>query len=158
MKKNLLLSAAVIALVVSSCAKKDDDDSSATNPCNFTTNVIEVEGSNKAIVKSDCKIFGTSYYSEHLTDSSATPEGAVMVFMGGAPPAAGDYAVINDITQLAATNVYVEYYKIADSFQPTAGSVKVTDSGGSKIYTFCNLSCSQGGLNAKKVSLRAMCN
>ena len=159
MKKNIFLLAAASLILVFSCKKKDDDNNSNSNPCNFATNVLVVEGTSGNIVKSDCKVFGTNYYSEHLIDTGSTsPEGAVMVFSGAAAPAAGEYTAVNDINLVAAGTVYVEYYKIADSWQPSSGKVTVTDSGGSKIYTFCDFNCTQGGLNPRKVSIRATCN
>lgn len=160
MKKPLFLFTLSIAVLmtISSCKKKSDDETPTTNPCNFTTNVIVVDGTTKNIIATDCKDNGSNYLSEQKTDTSSTPEAIVMAFNGTASPAPGTYTAVNDIALVTANTVYVEYYTATDAFQPSTGTVTVTASGSAKNFTFCDLSFTQSGSNLKKISIRATCN
>lgn len=157
----LLLSLIIVSVVA--CKKDNDEETNPQTPtaeeCNLTTNAIVLDGTQFGIVKSNCfSPFAGSYYSEHMSDtSSAAPKGIVMVFNGTAAPVAGDYTITPNAGSIAAGQVFVEYYNTASSWHGSSGTVKVTDSGSSKVYSFCKISCTDGTAT-KILSVRATCN
>ncbi|HNR18741.1 MAG TPA: hypothetical protein PKN75_07050 [Bacteroidia bacterium] len=161
-KKILATILPVILLSFTSCKKDNEEETAtpqtpATDECSFSANAIVLDGTQAAIIKSNCfSPFAGTYYSEHMSDTSSTsPKGVVMVF-NGAAPAVGDYTVTPNASSIAAGQVFVEYYNTATSWHGTAGTIKVTDSGSSKVYTFCKISCTDGS-TTKVVSVRATC-
>lgn len=153
----------VLLLSIVSCKKDNEEETAtpqtpATDECTLSGNVIVLDGVQATIIKSNCSSpFVGSYYSEHMSDTSSTsPKGIVMVFSGAAP-AAGDYTVTPNASSVGAGQVFVEYYNTATSWHAVTGTVKVTDSGSSKVYTFCKISCTDGS-TTKVVSVRATCN
>lgn len=158
MKAKITILAAVFFIqFMSSCKKKDDStDNTNPNPCNFITNVLVIDGTTKGIVSDSCRVFGNNYYTEHWVDAGKT-EGIAIIFDGTALPAAGTYTAVNSFPAVSAGKAYVEYYNLTSAYQPASGTITVTDNGSSKIYTFCNFSCTDG-TTSKTISVRATCN
>jgi len=161
-KTTSLLVLAFSLAVFSSC-KKDDAAPANNNPpssnstaCNFTTDVLRIDATTKNILSDSCRVFGSNYFIEHWVDSART-EGIVIIFNGTALPAAGNYTAVSTFAAVDATHAYVEYYTSTTAYQPASGTITVTDSGISKIYTFCNFACTDG-TTTKTVSVRATCN
>jgi hypothetical protein len=161
--KTLSIFAAAILICIYPSCKKDSTAPTTTNTpnnnnttCNYTTNVLVINSIVNNIVSDSCRVFGSNYYTEHWVDAGKT-EGIAIIFNGTSLPAAGTYTAVNTFAAVDATHVYVEYYTAADAYQPASGTVTVTDNGSSKIYTFCNFSCTNGSAT-KTVSLRATCN
>jgi hypothetical protein len=140
--------------------KKDNNpaqtNNTNTNTCNFTTDVIAVDGTTRAIIRPVCHVLGTAYFAEFHTDTSAAPTGVAMIFSGTTRPAPGTYTPVNDVNLVAAGKVYVEYYDPANAWQATTGTVTVAASGSQVVITFCNLTLS--GAGTKVVSVRATTN
>ena len=162
-KTTPILAFAFCLAVLSSCKK--DDTAPATNsptnntnptPCNFTTDVLRIDATTKNILSDSCRTFGSNYFSEHWVDAAKT-EGIVLIFNGTTPPAAGNYTAVNTFPAVDATHAYVEYYTSSTAYQPASGTITVTDNGSSKIYTFCNFSCTDGSAT-KTISVRTTCN
>ncbi len=151
-------------LFSTSCKKDDAETTPAPTPtpapanttCNYTTNVLVIDGTVKTILSDSCRVFGTNYYTEHFADAAKT-EGIAIIFDGTALPAAGTYSAVNTFAAVAPGKAYVEYYNISNAYQPASGTVTVTDNGSSKIYTFCTFSCTDG-TTTKVISLRSKCN
>jgi hypothetical protein len=149
-------------LLVQSC-KKEEDASSVTPPpaannnstCNYTTNILVVDGASKNITGSSCHSNASDYTSEHYTDTVQS-EGLTMIFNGTSAPAAGTYTAIGTVP-VSAGQVFIEYFASIIAFQTTGGTVTVSDNGSSKVYSFCNLSFSDGA-STKVISARATCN
>jgi hypothetical protein len=160
----LTLSISSFILIFSACKKDDNtpannsstNNNNNNNPCNFTTNVLVINATTKNILSDSCRVFGNNYFSEHWVDAAKT-EGIVLIFNGTTPPAAGTYTAVSTFPAIDATHTYVEYYTSANAYQPASGTITVTDNGSSKVYTFCNFTCSSGSAN-KTVSVRATCN
>jgi hypothetical protein len=161
-KATSLLVLAFCLAVLSSCKKDNPAPAPApttpnnTTTCSYTTNVLVIDATVKNILSDSCRVFGTNYYTEHWVDAGKT-EGIAIIFNGTTPPAAGNYTAVNTFTSVDATHVYVEYYTSTTAYQPAGGTITVTDSGTSKIYTFCNFACTDGSIS-KTVSVRATCN
>jgi hypothetical protein len=155
----VLLSATLLAASIVSC-KKDAQPTNATNNtgqnCNFTTDVVVVDGATNAIVQPMCHVLGSSYFAEFLTNTSAAPTGIAMIFSGSTRPSAGSYSIITDVNQLAAGKVFVEYYDPANSWIGTTGTITVAASGSQAVITFCSLTLT--GVGNKVVSVRATTN
>jgi hypothetical protein len=163
-QRSLISLISILVLFSSSC-KKDDAEptpsattipSNNTTTCNFTTNVLVIDGTVKTILSDSCRVFGSNYYAEHFADAGKT-EGIAIIFNGTSVPAAGTYTAVNTFAAIAPGKAYVEYYNTSNAYQPASGTVTVTDNGSSKIYTFCNFSCTDG-TTTKSVSLRSNCN
>ncbi len=162
--KNLSVSALVFILLCHiSCKKNNAEPETTTNnnnnptpTCNFSTNVLVIDGIQKNVLSDSCRVFGSNYYTEHFVDAAKT-EAITIIFDGTSIPAAGTYTAVNTFPAINATHVYVEYYTAASAYQPASGTVTVTDSGSAKIYTFCNLPCTDG-TTTKTISVRATCN
>ncbi|HCV44207.1 MAG TPA: hypothetical protein DGH68_12035 [Bacteroidetes bacterium] len=151
---------AVIALAAVGGCKKDESPATTNNPnntgnCNFTTDVIAVDGVTKNIIRPLCHVLGSAYYAEFLVDTSAAPTGVAMVFFGGARPSPGTYTIVPAFPTAAGT-VYVEYYDPTNAWIGTTGTVTVTAAGSQVVITFCSLALI--GVNAKVVSVRATTN
>ena len=157
-----LLGVVFFILILSACKKDDNapvnnnNTNNNTNPCNFTTSVLVIDATTKNILSDSCRVFGSNYFSEHWVDAAKT-EGIVLIFDGAAAPATGTYTAVNTFAAIASGKVYVEYYDVTNAYQPASGTVTVSDNGSSKIYTFCNFSCTNGS-TAKTISVRAECN
>ena len=154
-----LLTLALSMMIYASCKKDDPEPEPVNNnsdACNYTTNVLVIDGTTKNIVSDSCRVFGSNYYTEHFVDAGKT-EGIAIIFNGTSLPAAGTYTAVNTFGAIAAGKAYVEYYSATSAYQPAAGTITVTNSGNSKIYTFCNFSCTDG-TTTKVVSVRATCN
>lgn len=153
-----ILTIALSIVLFTSC-KKDNHEpeppDNNTNPCNYTSNVLVIGGTSKNITNSSCNGNASDYTSEHYTDGAHT-EGLTMMFNGAVAPSAGTYTAVNAVP-VAAGKVYVEYFETTNAYQPTSGTVTVSDNGSSKIYTFCNLSFTNGSAT-KTISVRATCN
>ncbi|MFN8155021.1 MAG: hypothetical protein U0Y08_12080 [Bacteroidia bacterium] len=160
MKKQLpfsLLAVISMMLLSISCKKEEADPAPANNSsCNYTTDVVAVDGTIKNVVSDSCRVFGTNYYTEHFADAGKT-EAVTIIFDGTSLPAAGDYTAVNTFPAVGPGKVYVEYYTNTSAYQPASGTVSVAVSGTTRIYTFCNLSCTDG-TTTKSVSLRSTCN
>lgn len=149
-----------LVLIVPSC-KKDESPTSSNNPsqtCNYTTDVVAVNGVTANIIRPYCHVLGGSYFAEFHTDTSAAPTGIAMLFSGTSAPAAGDYTIVTDVGQVASGKVFVEYYDPTTAWDGTAGTVKVTVSGSQTVITFCSLTLTANPGNNKTVSVRATCN
>ena len=164
--KNILrtftIPVAIFLLLCNASCKKDNPETTSSttntnnnNPCNYTTNVIVVGGTVKNINSSSCSGNASNYTSEHYADA-AHAEGITMIFDGALAPNAGSYTAINTVP-VPAGKVYVEYFETTNAYQPSAGTVTVADSGSSKIFSFCNLSLTNGS-STKTISVRATCN
>ncbi|HKR05477.1 MAG TPA: hypothetical protein VJY62_12655 [Bacteroidia bacterium] len=156
-----LLTLVLSIMLFTSCKKDDPEPSPAANnnnndPCNYTTNVLVVDGNTKNIVSDSCRVFGSNYYTEYFVDAGKT-EGIAIIFNGTSMPAAGTYTAVNTFTAIASGKAYVEYYSATSAYQPASGTITITNSGNSKIYTFCNFSCTDG-TTTKTISVRATCN
>jgi hypothetical protein len=154
-RNSYLLFFVISILIYSSCKKSDSDPEISNAPCNFTTNLIEIDGTLKNITAGNCYNAGLTFTSEQYVDSGHT-EGLTMIFDGSTTPLAGSYDAVNTLPVLPG-KVYLEYFETVNAYQPTSGKVTVTDNGSSKVFTFCNLSFA-GGVNTKLVSSRATCN
>ncbi len=160
MKPFLILTFA--ALLCVGC-KKDDEptqpppSNTGTGSCNFTTELVVVDGTNKPIQKPNCHTTGT-YYAEFLVDTSAAPTGVALAFSTTSSPDTGTYTVVPDVPSVTTGKVYVEYYDPSTAWHGTSGSVHVASQSGMKVYTFCSLTLNAGGTNNKTVSLRGTCN
>ena len=161
--KAILILAFTHCLFIFPSCKKDETApaSSSTNntnpvPCNFTTDVLRIDATTNNILSDSCRVFGSNYFSEHWVNSGKT-EGIVLIFNGTTPPAAGDYSAVNTLTAVDATHAYVEYYEGTSAYQPASGTITVADNGSSKVYTFCNFTCTAGSAT-KTVSVRTTCN
>lgn len=156
----LVLATAMLALSIQSCKKDNEETTTPVTPdeCSFTVNQIIIDGVAAPFIKDICQDPGVgSYYSEHQTDTTGTNvKGLVMAFNGNIAPSAGDYTINNNILTLASGQVYIEYYA-TNAWIGQSGTVKVVDSGSSKVYTFCKVSCSDGS-TSKVISSRATCN
>ena len=152
----------VIVLSLAGCKKDDNPTQQSTNPsvtgCNFTTDVVAVDGVTKSIIRPVCHVLGSSYFAEFLIDTSAAPTGIAMIFLGTAAPVAGDYAIVTQVNQVAAGKVFVEFYDPTNAWDGTTGTVKVTVSGSQTIVSFCTLDLFNTPTNRKTVSVRATCN
>ena len=149
-----------VALSYVGC-KKDEAPTTPNNPqpsCNYTTDVIAVNGTASPIIRPYCHVLGSSYYAEFHTDTSAAPTGVAMIFSGSSTPAAGDYTIVTDVSQVAPGKVFVEYYDPSTAWDGTTGTVKVTLSGSQTVITFCSLTLTANPGNNKTVSVRATCN
>jgi hypothetical protein len=154
---------AVLILCIGGCKKDDNPTQSnttttTTGSCNFTTDVIAVEGATKNIIKPFCHVLGSTYFAEFLVDTSAAPTGVAILFDGAATPAVGDYSIVTQVSQVAAGKVYVEYYDPANAWDGTTGTVKVTKSGTQTVVSFCSLDLYNTPSSKKTVSVRATCN
>lgn len=162
-RKNILPLTAICLVLLFTACKKDETEPASNNtnnnnptPCNFSTNVLVIDATTKNILSDSCRVFGSNYYTEHWADAART-EGIAIIFNGTTPPAAGTYTAVSTFTAITSSTAYVEYYTSTTAYQPAGGTITVTDSGSSKIYTFCNFSCTDGSAT-KTVSLRATCN
>jgi hypothetical protein len=162
---NKLIPLALITLTLScasGCKKEEASPAApntpATTNCNFTTDVVAVDGTSFPVKKYNCGAPAGSYLAEYLTDSSAVPTGLVFMFSGSGSPAAGDYAIHADAATVAAGQVYVEYYDPSTAWHGTAGTVHVEANGAARVFTFCSLTLNAGGSNNKTVSARGTCN
>jgi hypothetical protein len=156
-----LMLAATLILFVAGC-KKDESPTQTNTPsptttCNYTTDVVAVDGTSHAVVKTNCQTVG-SFLAEFLTDSSAVPTGLVFSFSTTTAPAAGSYTIQPDAASVTAGQVYVEYYDPSTAWRGMTGTVKVTANGSQHIFEFCNLTLNAGGSNNKTVSARGTCN
>jgi hypothetical protein len=162
MKVSSSVFVAVFCLLSVAGCKKDDNPAASNNSnntnCNFTTNVVVAGGVSSNVVQTNNNALGAGYIVEFLTDTSAAPTGVALVFSGGTSPAAGDYAMQADVSQLTTGQVYVEYYDPATAWHGTTGTVKVTASGSQKIATFCNIELTATPTNKKTVSIRGTFN
>lgn len=163
MKINIrIISNLSLALLLSlnySCKKDNDPPTTSPTPnnnCNYTSNVLAVDATTKSILSDSCRVFGDKYYTEHFADAGRT-EAVTIIFDGTSAPSPGNYTAVNSFAAISSSQVYVEYYTAADAFQPASGTVTVADSGTSKIYSFCNLTCTNGTAT-KTISLRNVCN
>ena len=158
--KTILIPAVAFSVLIYASCKKDSTEPTSSNntnnPCNYTTDVLVIDATVKNILSDSCRVFGANYYTEHWVDAAKT-EGIAIIFNGTAPPAAGTYTAVNTFTAIDASHAYVEYYTAASAYQPASGTITVTDSGTSKIYTFCNFACTDG-TTTKTVSVRTTCN
>jgi len=152
----------VVCLLSLTSCKKDESPTQSNNSnntnCNFTTNVVVVGGVSSNVVHTNNNGLGSGYIVEFLTDTSAAPTGVALVFGGGTSPAAGDYTVQADVSQLTTGQVYVEYYDPATAWHGTTGTVKVTASGSQRVATFCNMELTATPTNKKTVSIRGTFN
>ena len=155
--------ATIVLLSLASCKKDDGPTQANNNPngggnnnCNFTTDVIAVDGVTKAIIHPICHVLGTSYFAEFLVDTSAAPTGVAMIFAGTTRPAAGTYTIVPTVTQVTAGNVFVEYYDPTNAWDGTTGTVTVAASGSQSLITFCSVTLT--GTGTKAVSVRATTN
>ena len=161
MKLSLVFTVAV--LVLSQGCKKDDNPTQpppnpASTTCNFTTDVVVVDGTSGNVIKANCSTPGSSYIAEFLTDTSVAPTGIALVFSTATSPDSGNYATQADAAHIAAGEVYVEYYNPTTAWHATTGTVHVAQSGAAKIFTFCSLTLTAGGTSTKSVSIRGTCN
>ena len=155
--RNSLLAVTSMMLLCIACKKDDSDPAPVNNSgCNYSTDVVAVDGTVKNIVSDSCRVFGSNYYTEHFADAGKT-EAVTIIFDGTALPAAGDYTAVNTLATVGPGKVYVEYYTNTSAYQPASGTVNVTVNGSSRIYSFCNLSCTDGSVT-KSISLRSTCN
>jgi hypothetical protein len=153
--------AITLTLFVAGCKKDEAPTQTNTPPptttCNYTTNVVVVDGTSHAVVKTNCNTIA-NYLAEFLTDSSASPTGLVFMFSTTTAPAAGDYTIQPDAASVTTGQVYVEYYDPSTAWRGTTGTVKVTVTGSLHIFEFCSLTLNAGGSNNKTVSARGTCN
>jgi len=154
--------ALTIVLVIAGCKKDEASPLTPNTPaptvCNYTTDIVSVDGTSHAILKYNCKVVG-GYIAEFLTDTSAAPTGVALAFApGSGTPAAGNYLITSDATSVGAGQVYVEYYDPSTAWHGTTDTVKVAANGAARVYTFCSLTLTAGGSNNKTVSLRGTCN
>ncbi len=156
--KAMFAACILILLMIGGC-KKDAETTSPNNntgTCNFTTDVIAVDGATGNIIRAFCHVLGSSYFAEFHTDTSAAPTGIAMIFSGTTRPAPGTYTIVTDVALVAAGTVYVEYYDPANAWQGTTGTITVATSGSQVVITFCSLTLS--GAGTKVVSVRATTN
>ena len=151
---------ALCSVVCATSCKKDENPTAANNPatCNYTTDIVVVNGASSMILKVHNQAIGAGYIIEFLTDTSAAPTGVALSFNGSTSPAAGDYAIEPDVTNVTAGKVYVEYYDPATAWRGMSGTVKVTASGAQKVITFCNQELVATATNKKTVSIRGTAN
>ncbi len=133
----------ILVMVVSlgGCSKNDNPSQPPNNQpatCNFSTDVVAVNGTEHAVVKVNQNTV-PSYIAEFLIDTSAAPTGVALVFSGSAVPDTGTYAIEANPGSLAAGKVYVEYYDAANAWHGTTGSIHVAAGAGGRVYTFCSL-------------------
>ena len=149
------LAVTVFAVLCGGC-KKDSSPAQNNNNtsanCNFTTDVVVVDGVSKTVVHTNAQAIGTGYIVEFLTDNSASPTGLALAF--SATPAAGDYAIQPDATAIVAGQVYVEYYDPSTAWHGMSGTVKITANGSQKVVTFCSQDLFASATNKKTVSVR----
>ena len=150
-----LVACSLVMLFVSSVpgCKKDETTQPPDHPatCNFTTNVVVVDGVSKNIIRVN--------NTEFLVDTSALASGVAMLFTTALPDP-GEYAVIDDAASVTTGKVYVEFYDSSSAWHGTTGTVTVTATAGGaqRVIAFCNLALTAGPSDNKTVSLRGTTN
>lgn len=164
MKRSRFLTVFSMTLVMFAGGCKKDSNpaqnsaNNNTSNCNFTTDVVVVDGVSRNIVQTNANALGAGFIVEFLTDNSASPTGIALLFSSSSSPAAGDYAFESDATQVTAGKVYVEYYDPTTAWRGISGTAKVAMSGAQKVITFCLTELVATPTNKKIVSVRGTMN